>query len=111
MRSYPRTTLAIALLATGWIGTAATGALAEEHHGDANKAATSGSRNVSDGTPVIVGTDGDGHPKIEYRSPNSGSAGAGVPVIVGNDGDGHPQIAYLPAGPGGAGWLSAGSAK
>src|SRR4051794_19051037 len=40
MRSYPHTTLAMALLAAGWIGTTATGAMAEEHHGDADKAAT-----------------------------------------------------------------------
>jgi hypothetical protein len=113
MRSYPRTTLAIALLAAGWIGTAATAARAEERHGDADKtamdtaaaAAASGGGNVSDGIPIIVGNDGDGHPKIEYRGPSSGSAGAGVPVIVGNDGDGHPKIEYRGAG---SGSLSAG---
>jgi hypothetical protein len=108
MRSYPRTTLAIALLAAGWISTAATGARAEEHHGDADKATTavaSGSGHVSAGIPAIVGNDGEGHPMIEYRGAGSGSAGAGVPVIVGNDGDGHPKIEYRGAG---SGTLSAG---
>jgi hypothetical protein len=110
MRNYPRTTLAIALLATGWIGTAATGAMAEENHGDADKAAmdaaavaamASGGGSVSVGIPVIVGSDGDGHPVVEHRGPGAGSLSAGVPVITGAGGDGHPRIAHLHAGPGG----------
>jgi hypothetical protein len=83
--------------------------MAAEHHGDADKAtmdaaataAASGSGNVSAGSPVIVGTDGNGHPMIEYRGAGSGSVGAGVPVIIGTDGDGHPRITYLHASPGG----------
>src|SRR5215207_6872144 len=99
MRSHPRTTMAMALLAAGWIGAAATGAVAEEHHGDADKAAmdeaaaaavASGSGYVSAGIPVIIGSDGDGNPVIEYRGPGAGSLGAGVPVISGAKGDGHP---------------------
>ena len=86
MRSYPRTTMAIALLAAGWINTAATGAMAEEHHGDADKAAldpaaataaTSDSGNSSAGVPAIVGNDGNGHPVIEYHGSSSGAAAPG----------------------------------
>jgi hypothetical protein len=68
--------------------------MAEEHQG------ASGSGNISAGIPVIVGSDGAGHPVIEYRGPGSGSLSAGVPVIVGY-GTGHPQIAYQHASPGG----------
>ena len=110
MRSYPRTTMAIALLAAGWINTAAAGAMAEEYHGVAGKAAVdpaaataapSDSGNSSASVPVIVGNDGDGHPVIEYHGSSSGAAApggktvsAGIPVVVGSDGEGHPVIEY-----------------
>jgi hypothetical protein len=113
MRNYPRTTLAIALLATGWIGTAATGAMAEENHGDADKAAMDAATvaaTASGGGSVSAGI-GDGHPVVEHRGPGAGSLSAGVPVITGAGGDGHPRIAHLHAGPGGVGESAAGSGR
>jgi hypothetical protein len=111
MRRYPGTTMAMLLLAAGWIGAASTAASAADspdhvaQHAALAKPASPEGGKVSSGIPAIVGTDGEGKPTIEYRGPGTGSAGAGVPRVVGNDDHGRPMIEYRG---GGLGSLSAG---
>lgn len=89
-------TLAIAVLAAGWIAAAGHPALA--YNGDrtldAAVAAMPHSDPVQNGVAVGTGQSG-GHPEFVRTGEPTGNLSAGYPVVVGEDGQGRPIIEHL----------------